>query len=49
MTRKKTKDANYKANVAVQDEKGIIDYDSDKMKDVVGGEKLSYDEYITKL
>ncbi len=46
MTRKKTKDANYKANVAVQDEKGIIDYNPDKMKDVVGGEKLSYDEYI---
>ena len=46
MTRKKTKDANYKANVAVQDEKGIIDYDPEKMKDVVGGEKLSYDEYI---
>ena len=46
MTGKKTKDVYYKANVAVQDEKGIIDYDPDKMKDVVGGEKLSYDEYI---
>ncbi len=46
MTKKKIKDANYKANVAVQDEKGIVDYDPDKMKDVVGGEGLSYDEYI---
>ena len=46
MTKKKTKDANYRAKVAVQDEKGIIDYDPDKIKEVVGGEKLSYDEYI---
>ena len=46
MTKKKTKDDNYRAKVAVQDEKGIIDYDPDKMKEVVGGEKLSYDEYI---
>lgn len=47
MTKKKTiKDANYRKNVAVQDERGIIDYDPDKMKDVVGGEKFSYDEYI---
>ncbi len=47
MTKKKTnKGANYRKNVAVQDERGIIDYAPDKMKDVVGGENLSYDEYI---
>ena len=43
---KKTEDANYRKQVAVQEENGIIDYDPSKMKDVVGGEKLSYDEYI---
>lgn len=46
MTKKKTKNANYRKNVAVQEMGGIIDYDPDKMKDVVGGEKLTYDEYI---
>ena len=45
MTKKKNKDANYMAKVAVQDEKGIIDYEPDKMKDVVGGENLSYKEW----
>lgn len=45
MTKKK-KDANYRSKVVVQNENGIIDFDPDKMKDVVGGEKLSYDEYI---
>ena len=43
---RKRKDANYMAKVSVQTENGIIDYDPDKMKDVVGGEKLTYDEYI---
>ena len=43
---RKNKDANYMAKVSVQTENGIIDYDPDKMKDVVGGEKLIYDEYI---
>lgn len=43
---RKNKDANYMANVSVQTENGIIDYDPDKMKDVVGGKKLTYDEYI---
>ena len=43
---RKNKDANYMAKVSVQTENGIIDYDPDKMKDVVGGEKLTYDEYI---
>ena len=47
MTKKKNKDANYMAKVAVQDENGIINYDPESMKDVVGGEKLSYDEYIS--
>ena len=42
----KNKDANYMAKVSVQTENGIIDYDPDTMKDVVGGEKLIYDEYI---
>ena len=42
----KNMDANYMAKVSVQTENGIIDYDPDKMKDVVGGEKLTYDEYI---
>ena len=42
----KNKDANYMAKVSVQTENGIIDYDPDIMKDVVGGEKLTYDEYI---
>lgn len=46
MIKKKAKGANYMAKVAVQDEKGIIDYDPDKMQDIVGGENLSYDEYI---
>ncbi len=44
--KKKTQDANYRAKVAVQEEGGIIDYDPNKMEDVVGGEKLTYDEYI---
>lgn len=43
---RKNKDANYMAKVSVQTENGIIDYDPDIMKDVVGGEKLTYDEYI---
>ena len=43
---RKRKDANYMAKVSVQTENGIIDYDPEKMKDVVGGEKLTYDEYI---
>lgn len=43
---RKNKDANYMAKVSVQTENGIIDYDPDTMKDVVGGEKLTYDEYI---
>lgn len=43
---RKNKDANYMAKVSVQTENGIIDYDPDKMKDIEGGEKLTYDEYI---
>lgn len=40
------KDPYYKTQTAVQTETGIIDYDPDKMKDIVGGERLSYDEYL---
>ncbi len=46
MTNKKTKDANYMAKVVVLGEEGTIDYDPDEMKNVVGGQKLTYDEYI---
>ena len=42
----KEQDANYMEKVAVQDGDGIIDYDPEKMKDIVGGEKLTYDEYL---
>ncbi len=42
----KNKDAHYGQKVAVQEENGIIDYDPEGMKDIVGGEKLSYDEYL---
>lgn len=44
--KKKTKDAYYRTKTAVQNEKGIVDYDPGKMSDVVGGEKLTYDEYL---
>ena len=43
---KKEKDAYYKEKVVVQDYDGIIDYDPEKLKDIVGGEKLTYDEYL---
>lgn len=44
--KKKIKDANYGTKTAVQGEKGIVDFDPDKMSDVVGGETLTYDEYV---
>ncbi len=44
--KKKIKDANYGTKTAVQSGKGIVDYNPDKMSDVVGGEKLTYDEYL---
>lgn len=46
MAKKKMEDVNYMAKTVVWDEGGVIDYDSDAMKDVVGGENLSYPEYI---
>lgn len=36
----------YGQKCGVQTEWGIIDFDPDKMKDVVGGERLTYDEYL---
>lgn len=36
----------YGTNVVVQSEWGIIDFNPEGMKDVVGGEKLTYDEYL---
>ena len=44
--KKKAKEANYMAKVVAQTENGIIDYDPDSLNEVVGGDKLSYDEYI---
>ena len=44
--KKETQDANYRANVLVQHGNGIINYDPESLKEVVGGERLSYDEYI---
>ena len=43
---RKMKDVNYGTKAVVWTEKGIIDYDPEKMKDIVGGEKLTYDEYL---
>lgn len=36
----------YGTNMGVQSEWGIIDFNPESMKDVVGGEKLTYDEYL---
>ena len=36
----------YGQNVGVQSEWGIINFSPEGMKDVVGGEKLTYDEYL---
>ncbi len=49
MTKKKkeVKDDNYGKKVIVMGENGIVDYDPDSMSDVVGGERLSYAEYIS--
>lgn len=44
--KKKFEDPNYGKKVVAWIEGGIIDYDPDELKNVVGGEKLSYDEYI---
>ena len=40
------KDINYGTKTAVQTENGIIEYDPESMKGIVGGEKLTYDEYL---
>ena len=40
------KDVNYGTKTTVQTENGIIEYDPESMKGIVGGEKLTYDEYL---
>ncbi len=40
------KNANYRKRVVSFEENGLIDYNPDRLKDIVGGEKLSYDEYL---
>ena len=42
----KTKKANYGSKTGLQVYGGIIDFDPEKQKDLVGGEKISYDEYL---
>ena len=42
----KLKAQNYGKNVGVQSEWGIIDFNPAGLKEVVGGEKLTYDEYL---
>lgn len=36
----------YGSKTCVQSEWGIVDFNTDSMSDVVGGEKLTYDEYL---
>ncbi len=38
--------ANYGTKTCVIEEGGIINFDPDSLKDVVGGNKLTYDEYL---
>ncbi len=42
----KTKKAHYGSKTCMQVYGGIIDFDPEKQKDLVGGEKISYDEYL---
>lgn len=42
----KTKKAHYGSKTGLQVYEGIIDFDPDKQKDLVGGEKITYDEYL---
>ena len=39
-------DPNYQKKVVVFEEDGPIDYDPEGLKGIVGGEKLTYDEYL---
>lgn len=41
-----TKRAYYGSKTGLQVYRGIIDFDPDKQKDLVGGEKITYDEYL---
>mgnify|MGYP006935845381 CR=1 FL=1 len=41
-----TKSAYYGSKTSLQVYGGIIDFDPDKHKDLVGGEKITYDEYL---
>ena len=40
------KKAHYGTKTGFQMIGGIIDFDPDKQKDLVGGDKLTYDEYL---
>ena len=42
----RTKKAHYGTKTGFQMIGGIIDFDPDKQKDLVGGDKLTYDEYL---
>lgn len=37
---------NYETNTVLMDYEGTIDFSPDKLKDVVGGEKLTYNDYL---
>ena len=41
-----TKRANYGSKIGMQVYGGIIDFDPDRQKDLVGGDKITYDEYL---
>ena len=45
-SRKKPKDPNYGQKVCQMEEKGVINFDPESLNSVVGGEKLTYDEYL---
>ena len=42
----KTKKAHYEKKTGLQVYGGIIDFDPDMQKDLVGGDKITYDEYL---
>ena len=41
-----TKKSNYGSKIEMQVYGGIIDFDPDRQKDLVGGDKITYDEYL---
>ncbi len=41
-----TKKSNYGSKIGIQVYGGIIDFDPDRQKDLVGGDKITYDEYL---